>query len=132
VTALSQGANAHYTRTVPLSLEVVAPLACVPSQLFFGSIQLGQTVTRRILLRSSVPAGLPDPNMIEVSHSLQANLSTCWDLTKASDNCLYLSATLTADGEPRVIRETLNIVFRDAETPSIKIPIIASVVRVDD
>lgn len=112
-----------YHRDVPVKIEVLPPIAAIPSQLFFGRVAAGQLVERHIALMFTEAAAPAVPASISTTHGLANDLEVSIEKGRNARHFRLLARfhPVSLRGS---ITGTLHVTAGDH---GIEIPVIASV-----
>ena len=119
-------AGTGFRKAVPVEVDLIAPVRPVPTRLFFGSLERGKPVEKKVALLLSSDLPTLAPADIQIKHDLGAQMVV--DSVASSTARLEIRATLTpAANAAREINGVIDLTFRDPTLPPISIPVIAAV-----
>ena len=115
-----------FRKTVPIEIDLIAPIRPVPGRLFFGSLTRGQPVEKKLSLLLSSDLTHFTPDDVRIKHDLGDRLVV--RCTRLSESRLEIAATLDpGQGGESEINGSIDLTFRDPSLPPISIPVIAVV-----
>ncbi len=115
-----------FQKKVPIEVDLIAPVRPIPSRLFFGSLDRGRSVERRLSLLLSADLPGLQPSDIQIKHDLGGQLAI--HSSRSSSTRLEIAATMTpAATDLKDINGTIELTFPDPALPPISIPVIAAV-----
>ena len=116
----------EFRKSVPIEVDLIAPIRPVPARLFFGSLARGRPVEKKLSLLLSSDLAPFSPNDVRIKHDLGDRLVV--RCSRSSNARMEIAATLDpGPSDDAEINGTIELTFRDPSLPPISIPVIATV-----
>ncbi len=107
----------HHDATVSADAHVEPPILVIPSQLFFGSVPRGESVSKTILVRFSPDTIPASTSAVQITHDLGDQLS--WNWTKSEGRDWEITTLLKPSVEAGFLEGKLTLVVESTSEQSV-------------